>query len=52
MDEYKDLFLSTDSDYAYIGTFIMFLKMIIDIIKDLFSSINLGGEKKEEGAAE
>ena len=51
MDEYKD-FLSIDSDYAYIGTFIMFLKMLIDMIKDLFSGINLGGEKKEEGAEE
>lgn len=36
--------MTLDSDYAYIQTFIDFLKQIIEIIKGLFS----GGAKKDE----
>ncbi len=42
MDYFKDIALE-ESDYSYIQYFIIFLKEIIDIIKDLFSGLNLGG---------
>lgn len=38
--------IDASSDYAYIAVFIVFLEKIIDIIKNLFSGINLGGSDK------
>lgn len=49
MDTTEQTVLTIDSDYAYIGTFILFLERLIKIIKDLFSGISLG--KKEEATA-
>lgn len=46
-----DQYLSVDSDYAYIGTFLAFLQILINMIKDLFSGLNLGGDKEEDDAA-
>ena len=42
--------IDASSDYAYIAVFIVFLEKIIDIIKGLFSGINLGGSDKPADA--
>lgn len=44
--------IDASSDYAYIAVFIVFLEKIIDIIKGLFSGINLGGGKDDAGEGE
>lgn len=43
--------ITTDNDYSYIEVFIQFLREIIEIIKDLFSGIDLTGKKEEEEPA-